>query len=211
MRLPWLPCCLLALLSLLCGSTLCHPRSEWRPRDYTTLEPDSLARLHSLSSGSLLDFKDPDSLLSKILVPRPPQSANLAKAQNLLKAHFAALGWHEFQDRFTAETPEGQVEFVNLVFTHDPEAERKLVLAAHLDSKVTPESFIGATDSAAPCAILADIALALDPLLDEQQRRVQGEGAEDGEEPRTTLQVVFFDGEEAFRDWTKTDSIYGAR
>ena len=26
-----------------------------------------------------------------------------------------------------------------------------------------------------------------------------------------TLQFVFFDGEEAFLEWTRTDSIYGAR
>ena len=26
-----------------------------------------------------------------------------------------------------------------------------------------------------------------------------------------SLQLVFFDGEEAFKDWTETDSIYGAR
>ena len=26
-----------------------------------------------------------------------------------------------------------------------------------------------------------------------------------------TLQMVFFDGEEAFREWSKTDSLYGAR
>ena len=25
------------------------------------------------------------------------------------------------------------------------------------------------------------------------------------------LQFIFFDGEEAFKDWTSTDSIYGAR
>ena len=26
-----------------------------------------------------------------------------------------------------------------------------------------------------------------------------------------SLQLIFFDGEEAFRHWTATDSIYGAR
>lgn len=26
-----------------------------------------------------------------------------------------------------------------------------------------------------------------------------------------TLQMVFFDGEEAFQEWTSTDSLYGAR
>lgn len=25
------------------------------------------------------------------------------------------------------------------------------------------------------------------------------------------MQIVFFDGEEAFVDWTKTDSLYGSR
>ena len=27
----------------------------------------------------------------------------------------------------------------------------------------------------------------------------------------TSLQLIFFDGEEAFVDWTDTDSLYGAR
>ena len=26
-----------------------------------------------------------------------------------------------------------------------------------------------------------------------------------------TLQLIFFDGEEAFKDWTTTDSVYGSR
>lgn len=26
-----------------------------------------------------------------------------------------------------------------------------------------------------------------------------------------TLQMVFFDGEEAFKEWSKTDSLYGSR
>jgi glutaminyl-peptide cyclotransferase len=203
----------LALLLLICSVADGHPRSALRPRAYTTLAADSLARLDELSNGSLLDFADPKSLLSGILVPRPPGSESLAKVRGLLKAHFASLGWHEFEDVFTADTPRGPVEFTNLVFTHDPTSEHKLVLAAHLDSKIAPENFVGATDSAAPCAMLADVALALDPLLDEQLRRVQsGELLQDAEdESRTTLQIVFFDGEEAFEVWTKTDSIYGSR
>lgn len=34
---------------------------------------------------------------------------------------------------------------------------------------------------------------------------------DDEDVAETTLQLVFFDGEEAFKDWTATDSIYGAR
>jgi glutaminyl-peptide cyclotransferase len=63
--------------------------------------------------------------------------------------------------------------------------------------------FIGATDSAAPCSTLLDVAESLTPLL----RHNEG----DEEWAQTTLQIVLFDGEEAFHDWTATDSIYGAR
>lgn len=62
-----------------------------------------------------------------------------------------------------------------------------------------------------PCALLLDLAETLDPLLLLRQKRVD-EGLEDDEDiADTTLQLVFFDGEEAFVSWTATDSIYGAR
>jgi len=61
------------------------------------------------------------------------------------------------------------------------------------------------------CALMLDLAEALDPLLNSRLERLEN-GLEDDEDvSETTLQLVFFDGEEAFRDWTPTDSIYGAR
>ena len=39
------------------------------------------------------------------------------------------------QDRFKDKTPLGRREFVNIIATHRPGAARKLVLAAHYDSK----------------------------------------------------------------------------
>lgn len=72
---------------------------------------------------------------------------------------------------------------------------------------------MGATDSAAPCALLLDLAEALNPLLDHRQKLLDAgdEEEEDSETADTTLQIVFLDGEEAFQMWTATDSIYGAR
>ena len=72
---------------------------------------------------------------------------------------------------------------------------------------------MGATDSAAPCAMLLDLAEALNPMLDARMRRMEHGEADDEEEEaaESTLQLVFFDGEEAFKDWTDTDSVYGAR
>lgn len=73
--------------------------------------------------------------------------------------------------------------------------------------------FVGATDSAAPCAILLDVAEALNPLLNNHKALLREEEDEHEDNPAayTTLQLIFFDGEEAFKDWTHSDSIYGAR
>ncbi len=58
---------------------------------------------------------------------------------------------------------------------------------------------------------MLDLAEALDPLLNERAARLENGEEDDEDVAETTLQLVFFDGEEAFRDWTATDSIYGAR
>jgi len=61
---------------------------------------------------------------------------------------------------------------------------------------------------------MLDLAETLNPLLDQRKQRLEdGYGDEDEDEDvaDTTLQLVFFDGEEAFKDWTDTDSVYGAR
>lgn len=103
---------------------------------------------------------------------------------------------------------------------------KRLTLAAHYDSLYRPEGFIGAVDSAAPCAILMAVARGVDALLtrrwDEVARRreermeelesglVDEEETEDEEEMKG-VQIVLFDGEEAWERWTSTDSTYGSR
>jgi glutaminyl-peptide cyclotransferase len=87
--------------------------------------------------------------------------------------------------------------------TKDYQAQRRLTLAAHFDSKYFKDfDFIGATDSSVPCAILVDMATALNAALDKRKQTM---------DRFTTVQIIFFDGEEAFVDWTSKDSIYGAR
>jgi len=58
---------------------------------------------------------------------------------------------------------------------------------------------------------MLDLAEVLNPLLDARQQRLESGEEDDEDVAETTLQLVFFDGEEAFKDWTATDSIYGAR
>lgn len=45
------------------------------------------------------------------------------------------LGWAEEKVAHKENTPLGEREFTNLVYTFDPDAPRRLVLSAHFDSK----------------------------------------------------------------------------
>jgi glutaminyl-peptide cyclotransferase len=59
--------------------------------------------------------------------------------------------------------------------------------------------------------MMLDLAQTLNSLLDARAARFEAGEEEDDDVADTTLQLIFFDGEEAFKDWTATDSIYGAR
>jgi len=87
----------------------------------------------------------------------------------------------------------------------------RLVLVAHYDSKVTPKGFIGATDSAAPCAIILQVARSIDAALTRRWKKLKEEGDEMAMEEERGVMVLFLDGEEAWQSWTDTDSLYGAR
>ena len=58
---------------------------------------------------------------------------------------------------------------------------------------------IAATDSAVPCAMLLDLARVMTPFLKKRKDKAIG------------LKMIFFDGEEAFINWTDEDSLYGSR
>ena len=108
------------------------------------------------------------------LSPCPPQH---------ITTHLSALsaGWHLDLDTFAAPTPRGTVTFSNLVATLSPSAPLRLALACHYDTKVlmSPPAaaaapFIGATDSAVPCAMLMEVAAALDGPLRSAKEGVGG-------------------------------------
>ena len=81
------------------------------------------------------------------------------------------------------------------------------MLAAHYDSKWFEEGeFSGATDSSVPCTMLLDFALLLERLSQAPDFRLPW-----NHQGVTTIQLIFFDGEEAFMQWSEHDSIYGAR
>ncbi|KAF9246387.1 hypothetical protein BU15DRAFT_40185 [Melanogaster broomeanus] len=215
MRVSSLRCLGLHVLLLLVWSAQSNQRSLGQ-RDFKQLSAEQIAALvASTDPVKNIDTRNPDSHLSKFLIPRSAGSENSTFVREEIIAALTSLDWHVEEDSFTSYTPYGQQSFTNIIATKDPTASRRVIVSAHYDSKFFPNypenQFVGATDSAAPCAMMLDLAEALNALLDRRKEQLEDDLEDDEDVADTTLQLVFFDGEEAFKDWTDTDSVYGAR
>lgn len=161
-------------------------------------------------------------ILAPILRPRVPGSPGSTAVLNHFTDFFrqSLPDWQiEFQNS-TSKTPvtgDREVPFVNFIATRDPPWAAsgnvgRLTLAAHYDSKYKPEGFIGATDSAVPCAVIMHAMRSIDTALTKKWAAMDEAGHTQGSlDEHTGIQVMFLDGEEAFNQWTATDSLYGSR
>nr|ANG83451.1 iso glutaminyl cyclase [Biston betularia] len=141
------------------------------------------------------------TVLDNILIPRVVGTPNHKKVGDYIVKEFQDLGWDVTENEFSDQTPIfGELKFRNIIAKLNPNADRYLVIACHWDSKYTREHvFIGATDSAVPCTMMINLAQVMSRQLEPLKQN------------RLSLMFIFFDGEEAFRQWGPTDSIYGAR
>ncbi|KAL9705740.1 hypothetical protein quinque_009258 [Culex quinquefasciatus] len=169
-------------------------RENHRP---SQLSLAGIEKLVNLSKDS--DLKD---VLKNLLVERVVGTASHEKVRYYIAEYMRGLGWNVEVDEFEDETPIfGRLKFGNVIATLNPGAERFLVLACHYDSKYFKNQvFIGATDSAVPCAMMLNLASSMKSQLETKKS-----------DKSLSLQLVFFDGEEAFQQWGPKDSIYGAR
>lgn len=160
------------------------------------------------------------ALLSPILRVRVPGTPNSTAVLNHFTTFFQSElpEWNIQFQRSTSKTPvsdDKDVPFVNFIASRDPpwasvgDVER-VTFVAHYDSKLEPKGFIGAIDSAAPCAIIMHAMRSIDAALEKKWDAVRAHGKASLEEQRG-IQVMFLDGEEAFGEWSDTDSLYGAR
>ncbi|MCI0586877.1 MAG: M28 family peptidase [Planctomycetes bacterium] len=130
------------------------------------------------------------------LGPRPPGSEALEKARLYLLAELKKAGLEGERDPFEGATPIGPIRFENLLASIPGESPRSILLAGHYDTKLFEEfRFVGANDGGSSAGLLLELARAL---------------ASRGK-PRATIRFAFLDGEEAFREWSGTDSLYGSR
>lgn len=136
--------------------------------------------------------------------PRPPGSPALDGVRRHLRDELERCGWVTQGQPFERDTPVGRVKFENVRarFGGGGESvwEKRVdaLLCAHVDSKLDEEGiFLGADDAASACAAIVEIARHLAEHAPERARRIE---------------LVFFDGEEAFQpNITPTDGLYGSR
>ncbi|XP_034248939.1 glutaminyl-peptide cyclotransferase-like [Thrips palmi] len=139
--------------------------------------------------------------LSHILVPRVVGTTSHTKVKEYIKNQLRSFGWSVTTDTFPDNTPNfGELIFENIIAKLNPSSKHYIVLACHYDSKYFPNmEFLGASDSAVPCAMLLSLAQSLQEELQPLK------------DAELSLELWFFDGEEAFVDWGPHDSLYGAR
>ncbi|XP_059516104.1 glutaminyl-peptide cyclotransferase isoform X1 [Myotis daubentonii] len=170
-----------------------------------------------LNSSSLRQVAEGTSIsemwqhdLRPLLIERYPGSPGSYAARQHIMQRIQRLqaDWVLEVDTFLSQTPYGYRSFSNIISTLNPTAKRHLVLACHYDSKYFPHwdnrVFVGATDSAVPCAMMLELARALDKQL-LSLKNVSDSKLD------LSLQLIFFDGEEAFLHWSPQDSLYGSR
>ncbi|PHH50579.1 Glutaminyl-peptide cyclotransferase [Ceratocystis fimbriata CBS 114723] len=159
-------------------------------------------------------------LLAPLLITRVPGTPGQIAAQRHFIDFFSQslpkwdIGIHNITSK-TPATGDDEIPFVNLFFTRDPPWASssdvgRLTLVAHYDSKYTPKGFIGATDSAAPCAMLMHVARSIDQALTDKWDAMEASG-EAGMDEERGVQILLLDGEEAWVEWTNEDSLYGSR
>jgi glutaminyl-peptide cyclotransferase len=127
--------------------------------------------------------------------PRPIGSANHKKLEQYIVSHLK--GDMVEDDAFLADTPEGKLPVRNIIAKFPGTKDGIIVIAGHYDTNypLRNTGYVGANDGGSSTAILLELA--------NQLRGAKRSGY--------SVWLFWTDGEEAVKDWTATDSLYGAR
>src|ERR1700724_1650732 len=132
------------------------------------------------------------------LGPRPPGSDAIEKSRDYIDNQLRLSGWQVTRQSFTDNTPPGKVGFVNLIahFPGQGNATASFLLCSHYDTKTFDTiRFVGANDGGSSTGLLLELARVL------------------GQHPNLAakIELVFFDGEEAYENFSGNDGLYGSR
>jgi Zn-dependent M28 family amino/carboxypeptidase len=132
--------------------------------------------------------------------PRWPTSPGHVKAEAFLRNQFRRDPLEE--DAFTASTPIGPVPMRNFIVRFPGKKDGVIVLATHYETNywLRNINFVGANDGGSTTGLLLAIA---DQLREQTAHGKKLDGC--------SVWLVFFDGEEAIQNWSRSDSTYGSR
>jgi glutaminyl-peptide cyclotransferase len=125
--------------------------------------------------------------------PRPSGSAAIGRLQQYIQSELTSYGCKVDVDSFSADTPAGRLPMKNIVAKIAGDKPGIIILATHYDTKLLKD-FVGANDGGSSTAVMLELARLLCPKPGANQ-----------------VWITFFDGEEAVKEWSDTDSRYGSR
>jgi Peptidase family M28 len=162
-----------------------------------TREPPAAADQAPASSAPVFDSERAWQHLRQLVAigPRPAGSLQIRQARAYITRQLSAVGLTVQEQPFTATTPLGPVEMVNLIARLPGRRAERVLLTGHYDTKLFRDRvFVGASDGASSAAFLIELARVLSARQNE-----------------FTFELVWFDGEEAVVEWTGSDHTYGSR
>jgi glutaminyl-peptide cyclotransferase len=130
--------------------------------------------------------------------PRPSGSEAIEKSRHYIEDQLRRFGWEVTRQAFSDETPQGKVQFINLIaqFPVQGNVTPFFLLCSHYDTKTFDAiTFVGANDGGSSTGLLLELARVI------------------GQHPNLAakIELVFFDGEEAYNHFSETDGLYGSR
>src|SRR4029453_17495635 len=175
---------IIPLLGLVFASIICP---ETSPRAQTKIWEEFSGEKALAHVQRLVDFG-----------PRPSGSESIEKSRQYIEDQLRRSSWQGTRQAFTDDTPRGKIQFVNLIaqFRGQGNTAPLFLLVSHEDTKTFDAiKFVGANDGGSSTGLLLELARVI------------------GRHPNLAAKVelVFFDGEEAYDHFSETDGLYGSR
>src|SRR5260370_40393671 len=125
--------------------------------------------------------------------PHPSGSPAIVQVQDYLLSELKSYGCTVETDAFTSDTPIGRLPMKNILVKSPGEKPGVILLGTHYDTLLM-DNFVGADDAGSSTAVMLELARWLCP-----------------QKEKYAVWIAFFDGEEAMKHWSDSDSRYGSR
>ena len=173
---------------IFCSLLLATSWQHWSHKEDAAEQPPSAAG----GLDAVRAFADLKHLVD--FGPRPAGSVNLQLSRQWIVDELHEAGATVEEDSFVAATPLGPVTMTNIVAKIPGASPSIVILGGRSDTKRMAAPFVGANDGGSSAAF----SLEMTRVLARRSHKL-------------TYWLVFFDGEEAVRHRSATDSLYGSR